>query len=166
MSFDLEVLVMNQAHPVILPFQSLIEVMNEQNDENVTRFNDNWKVMSRTNGVWYSLVRDDDGVKNAYLLCDSDFEEGVERIPIPFWIQDEDVMYNLTPLIIRSEFKVDFEKILRFFLGQSPSNSIMFLARYQGGDCEIVQGVLTISEFMRQLVMKNILFNICYIIEE
>ncbi|WP_459965901.1 hypothetical protein [Paenibacillus sp. JCM 10914] len=122
--------------------------------------------MSQAKGGWYSLVKDDEGIKNAFLLCDSDFERDAQQIPVPFWIENEDVIYNLTPLIIRPEFKMDFEKILTFFVEQSPSKTIMFLARYQGGDYEIIQGNLSISDFINQINLKNILFNVCYLITE
>lgn len=164
MSFDLEVLVVNQESPVQLPFQSQIEVMNEQDNQEVIRLSTTWKFMSQTKGVWYSLVKDDEGLKNAFLLCDSDFNRGIDKIPVPFWINNDDVVYNLTPLMIRSKFKNDFERVLRFFVEISPLNTIMFLARYQGGDYEILQGNLTIDDFLYQLDKENILFNICYVV--
>ncbi|AZS14409.1 hypothetical protein [Paenibacillus lutimineralis] len=164
MSFDLEVLVVNQAVPLHLPFQSRIELLNEQDDRGVQRFKDKWKVMSHAKGVWYSLVKDDEGIQNAYLLCDSDFESSIDEVPVPFWVNNEDVLYNLTPLIIRPEFRDDFEKVLRYLLENSPIGTLMFLARYQGGDYELIQGTLTIEEFVEQLDKKNILFNVCYVL--
>ncbi|RUT46077.1 hypothetical protein EJP82_13175 [Paenibacillus anaericanus] len=166
MSFDLEVVIVNQEDPVQIPFKSSIEVMNERDNQDIRRFSTTWKFMSQTKGIWYSLVKDDEGIKNAFLLCDSDFERDAQHIPVPFWIENEDVIYNLTPLIIRPEFKMDFEKILSFFVEQSPSKTIMFLARYQGGDCELIQGNLSIRDFINQINLKNILFNICYLITE
>lgn len=164
MSFDLEVLVVNQISALQSPFQSQIEVLNEQDNQDVKRFDGKWKIMSHTNGVWYSLVKDDEGVRNAFLLCESDFERSIDNVPVPFWIDNEDILYNLTPLIIRSAFRNDFEKIIRFLLECSPTNTLMFLARYQGGDYELIQGVLTVEQFLNHLDKKNILFNVCYIL--
>ncbi|ANA83007.1 hypothetical protein C7121_18145 [Paenibacillus glucanolyticus] len=166
MSFDLEVVIVNQEDPVQIPFKSSIEVMNERDNQEIRRFGTTWKFMSQTKGIWYSLVKDDEGIKNAFLLCDSDFERDAQHLPVPFWIENEDVIYNLTPLIIRPQFKMDFERILSFFIEQSPSKTIMFLARYQGGDCEIIQGNLSIHDFINQLNLKNILFNVSYLITE
>lgn len=110
--------------------------------------------MSQTKGIWYSLVKEDDGVQNAFLLCDSDFEIEREKLPIPFWIDNEDVIYHLTPLIINNEYMDEFEKIFKFLVEQSPSNTLMFLARYQGGDYEIIQGTAYEMQTKRA---KNIL---------
>ncbi len=40
----------------------------------------------------------------------------------------------------------------------------MLLARYQGGDYEIIQGTISRSNFIHHLKNKKILFNVCYII--
>ena len=85
MSFEIDLLVVNQAKPIPIPFLSSMEVINEVDDETVLRFDSTWKVMSQTKGIWYSVVKEDDGVKNAYLLCTSDFEKETENSLIPFW---------------------------------------------------------------------------------
>ncbi len=69
----------------------------------------------------YSLVKQDNGVRNAYSLCNSDFEIEPEKLPIPFWINTEDVIYNLTPLIIYKEYRDEFEKILKFLYRRQKS---------------------------------------------
>ncbi|MCI1695607.1 hypothetical protein [Aneurinibacillus aneurinilyticus] len=164
MSYDLEVLVVNQANPVSIPFLKSIEVLNEIDDNIVMRFKGTWKLMSQTKGVWYSLVKEDDGIKNAFLLCDSDFEIETKELPIPYWIDNEDVIYNLTPLIIRKEFMDEFETTLEFLVKQSPCNTLMFLPRYQGGDYEIIQGTISLNNFIKHLKNNKILFNVCYVI--
>jgi hypothetical protein len=40
----------------------------------------------------------------------------------------------------------------------------MFLARYQGGEKEIIQGVFDYKEFITLLNLNKILFNVCYIV--
>jgi hypothetical protein len=151
MSYDLEVLVVNQENPVTIPFFSSIEVLDEIDDKMVLRLDETWKFMSKTKGIWYSLIKQDKEVQNAFSLCKSDFKVEPEKLPIPFWINNENVIYHLTPLIINKEYIVEFEKILEFLVNQFPSNTIMFLPRYQGGDYEIIQGSLSLSEFINQL---------------
>lgn len=166
MSYDLNILVQNQEKPSILPFQSLIKMVNEKNDKMAKRYHSIWKYMTQSKGIWYSLVKENKGVFNAFPICDSDFGADKESIKIPYWIIDENIKYNLTPLIIYKEYKSDFEKIIRFLIRQSPNRTIMFLARYQGGEHEIVCGVLNYKEFLVLLNERMILFNICYIISE
>lgn len=163
MSYDLEILVQNQEEPSVLPFSSSIQLMNEKDDE-IARYHSLWKYMTQSKGIWYSLVKERDGIFNAFQICDSKFEENEESIEFPYWITDESIKYNLTPLIINEEFSRDFEKIIKFLIKQSPNKTIMFLARYQGGEHEIVCGVLKYEEFIRLLSQSKILFNVCYII--
>ncbi len=164
MSFELDVLVVNQNSPSPIPFPTLIEVINEVDDEMVLRLEKTWRFMSQTKGIWYSLVKSDNDIKNAYLLCSSDFEVDSEDLPTPFWIDDEDVIYNLTPLIIHGEFMDEFRRILKFLVEQSPSNTLLFLARYQGGDYEIIQGTLSLDKYIQLINDRKILFNVCYVI--
>lgn len=70
----------------------------------------------------------------------------------------------MTPLVIHKEYLEEFEEILEFLIKQSPTKTLMFLARYQGGDYEIIQGTLSLSNFIQHLKSKKILFNVCYII--
>ncbi len=162
MSYEINLLVVNQDQPSTIPYLSRIEVINEVEDEMELRLNNTWNFMSKTNGIWYSLVKEEDGIKNAFLLCTSDFDSDSKVLPLPFWINDEDVIYNLTPLIIYREYVDEFEKILKFLVKQT--NTLMFLARYQGGDHEITQGTISLSNFIQHLKNKKILFNVCYII--
>lgn len=164
MAFELEILVINQTKPSRIPFRSFIEVLNEIDDEGVSRYKDIWKLMSQTKGIWYSLVIEEDDVKSAYPICTSDFEIEPEKLPIPYWIDDEDVIYHLTPLVIFNEYLKDFEAIVTFLIKQSPMNTLMSLARYQAGDDEIIQGTISLGKFMDDLKNKRILFNVCYII--
>ena len=128
MAFELDLLVINQTKPSRIPFKSIIEVINEIDDEGVSRYKGIWKLMSQTKGIWYSLVIEEDDVKSAYPICTSDFEIEPEKLPIPSWIDDEDVIYHLTPLIIYKEYLDECEAILRFLIKQSPIKTFMFLA--------------------------------------
>jgi hypothetical protein len=53
-------------------------------------------------------------------------------------------LYNLTPLVIHKEYLEEFEAILEILIKKSPTNTLMFLGRYQGGDYEIIQGTLSL----------------------
>jgi len=58
---------------------------------------------------------------------------------------------------------VEFDEICRFLVKCSPNRTIMFQSRYQGGDHEIICGVININKFFSLLNRKKILFNTCYI---
>jgi hypothetical protein len=163
MSYDLNILVQNQEEPSVLPFPSLIQMMNEKDDE-IARYHSIWKYMTQSKGIWYSLVKQRNGMLNAFPICDSDFEVDEESIEFPYWVTDDSIKYNLTPLIIYEEYRHDFEKIIKFLIKQSPNKTVMFLACYQGGEHEIVCGVLKYKEFTKLLNQSKILFNVCYII--
>lgn len=164
MSYDLNILAINQKNPTKLPFKSKIEVQNEFDNYGVKRYHSIWSYMTQMSGVWYSLVREEDGVCNAYKICDSDYEIEESKIDMPYWIYDEDIKYNLTPLIIREDYENDFKKIIKYLIKESPIKTIMLLARYQSTEHEIVCGVLTLDEFNELLNKRKILFNVCYII--
>ena len=164
MSYDLNVIVMNQKNPVKLPFESKIEVHNEFDNYGAKRYHSIWSYMTQTRGIWYSLLKEKNGLFNAYEICDSDYEIEENKIDMPYWIYNEDIKYNLTPLIIREDYKNDFEKIIKYLIDQSPIKTIMLLARYQSTEHEVVCGVLTLNEFKELLNKGKILFNVCYII--
>jgi len=164
LSFDIEILVVNQTRPIGIQSQLGIQVLNEVDDETVVRFEKTWKFMSQTKGVWYSLVMDDNGILSAFPLCCSSFYSGPEDRTLPFWIDNDDVLYHLTPLLIRAEYRPEFERILTLLLEQSPTETVLFLARYQGGDYEIIQGTMPVDVFWVELDRKRILFNTCYVI--
>ncbi|MEA4963963.1 hypothetical protein [Lutispora sp.] len=166
MSYDLNILVQNQEEPSVLPFPSLIQMLNEKNDEIASRYHSIWRYMTQSKGIWYSLVKENNGILNAFPICDSDFEADEDSIEIPYWVSDDSIKYNLTPLIVYEEYRRDFEKIIEFLIKQSPNRTVMFLARYQGGEHEIVCGVLKYEEFTKLLNQSKILFNVCYIIND
>lgn len=166
MSYDLNVLSINQEKASNLTFTSSIELRNEIDFPDSQRYHTIWPFMSSSNGIWYSLGKDDDGWFSAMSIVDACFNEQLEREYIPYWVLDDEVISNLKPLMVYDEYKNEFESIIKFLIQQSPNRSIMFLARYQGGEKEIVYGVLEYVEFVKLLNDSKILFNICYIIRE
>ncbi|WP_198342950.1 hypothetical protein [Paenibacillus rubinfantis] len=165
MPYDFNVLVVNQREKTILPFSSSISVLNEIDDEDGKRYHTIYPFMTQTSGIWYSLIKEDDGVVYAS-FCDSDFEHVQEDTALPYWMKDEDVKYHLTPLIIKKGYEEDVVKIISYLIEQSPIKTVMLLARYQSEDREIICGVISPEEFWTLLGQGKVLFNTCYIIRK
>jgi hypothetical protein len=163
MSFDLEILVVKQKEVYNLDFQSKIIIRNEK-EHGPLRYMDIWKFASNSEGIWYSLGQDGEIGFCAYYICSGDFDKDVQEINIPYWINDDDVKDNLTPLIIKHEVRVDFERILKGLMESSPVKTIMVISRYQSEHKEIICGTLSLIEYLSLLDEGKILFNVCYII--
>src|SRR4051794_38436394 len=101
MPYDLNILVINQEKPVRLPFQSSIDIVNEIDDFDGKRYHTIYPFMTQTDGIWYSLIKDDDGVIYAS-FCNSDSEKDKMDIETPYWIKDTSIKNDLTPLLIDS----------------------------------------------------------------
>jgi hypothetical protein len=164
MSFELEILVVNQKDKVSLPFQSPITLKSEVED-GFGRLKNTWIFMSNTSGIWYSLGVEDDGWHTALPIIDTDFEE-VAKSELPNWIEDENVLSNLTELSMVINYKGEVFKVIEHLINMSPIKTIMILARYQGGDTEIVQGVIPYNKFKSMLDGGKVLFNVCYIVRK
>ena len=165
MSYDLKLLVVNQNNLYNVDFESTIIVKNEVED-NFCRYRNIWPFVMNTKGVWYSLVKEHNGLFDAYPICDSDFEKDEEDIPMPYWIENEDVKYDLTPLIIRKDFRIDFEKIVKGLIQTSSTKTVMILASYQSSNEEIICGTMSFFNYLSLLDKGKILFNVCYIIHD
>jgi len=165
MSYDLKIKVIKSTDMYQLDFQTSIEVKSEFED-GFQKYMYIWPYMTRAEGILYTLVKEHDGLYDAYYICDSDFEIREEDIEMPYWIEEKDIRYDLTPLIIRPEFRFDFEKIVSSMINTSPIKTIMLLASYQSHDKEIMCGVLSVKEYFSLLDKGKILFNICYMISD
>lgn len=163
MSYDLNIIVLSQKTPATIPFKSSIDIENIK--RGTSRYKDMWSFMALTKGVWYCLGKKDEGWFDAFSIIDADFDACLEDKLLPYWVIDDDVKSNLKPLVVYEKYKEDFDKILKFLLEQSPDKTMMFMARYQGGEHEIICGVLTLEEFKALLNQSKILFNTCYIIK-
>ena len=102
MSYEINVLVVNQEHPVTLPFESSVILQNEvDNADFIGRYLKIWPFFSATKGILYSLLQQwlDDDYYGAYPFCDSLFE--TEEQPVaPPWVTEE-ALGDMTPLIIK-----------------------------------------------------------------
>jgi len=158
MSFDLKILILGQNEPT--NFHSTIDIISE--DQEQLRYQTIWRFMSSMKGIMYSLGKTYENMFNAMSLIDTSFDNPKEY---PYWITDEDVISNLTPMRLQKEYEVELKKLLKQMLQHSPINMIMFMTRYQGGDTEILCGTIKLSEFLDYIEKDKILFNVCYIIE-
>jgi hypothetical protein len=160
MSYDINVLVVQQEKRSTLPFTSKIMI-----DDYSPRY-DGWRFIYEIKGIWYYLGMEGEVGFNASYICDSNFDIDEEQLPLPHWIQDEDITYHLTPLVIKEQYVENFKNILNFLIQQSPIKMILFLARYQGGESEIVQGIISLDDFFKLLNSEKVLFNTSYILRE
>lgn len=164
MSYDLNVLAMKQVQPISRKFDSDLLLLNEISDSEAERYCDIWKTMSIMDGIWYSVcTKPEDGeILNAYSICIADNE--IEDYSTPYWIKNEDTIYDLVPLVIYRKYWPDFQIMMRDLVYHSPIKRVMFLARKQGTDEEVISGTIKIDEFFNMIESKQILFNVCYII--
>lgn len=164
MSYEVNILVVNQEYPVKLPFKSSIVLQNEiDNADSIGRYLKIWPFFSAAKGILYSLVQEwFDDYYSAFPFCDSHFE--MEDTPVaPLWMPKA-ALEDMTPLIIKEHAICDVKRIIRYLLNTSPSGFIMFQSRYQGTDTEVIMGTIPINQFFEYLDNKKIMFNTCYII--
>ncbi|MDD4754062.1 MAG: hypothetical protein PHT78_12620 [Desulfitobacteriaceae bacterium] len=163
MSYDLNVLVLKQKEPSNIPFTSTISIVNEFQDP--LRYFDFWQYMTSTEGVWYCLGHDRGlPLFDALDILDAKYNMCEEEISYPYWVGDEIVRENLIPLKVFDKYRNDFIKIVEYLIKQSPINTIMIMARFQGGEEDVICGVLSFEEFLLLHDQDKILFNVCYII--
>lgn len=164
MSYEINIIAINQKRPVHIAHSSEILLLNELENLGVSRYAEIWPFFSNTPGVLYSLVtKINEGYYSARKICDSDFNVICED-KLFEWVS-KDNKENLTPFIVENKFYNEFATILCYLLENAPQKRILFQTRYQGGDKEIILGVIKISKFMNMLSSRKIFFNICYILE-
>ena len=163
MSFELNIMVLHQetASPdsIEAPFKFYIE-SNE-----IRSLGYFWPFMSLNKGIWYEVGIEKNDFFSALPIIETDFEK-VEDSDLPYWVDDEDVKENLTSFRMIEAYKNDLVRLIRNLLKQSPIKSIMLMSRYQGGDKEVICGVLSLDEFLELEAKGKILFNVCYIIRQ
>lgn len=163
MSYTIQVLVPNATEPVIPTFSSSIILKSELDDEFFGRYYEIWPFFCSMGGILYSLVQDTgDEYYSSFPLCDSNFDSQLKDIPFPL---EDDVLENLTVFYVKEEFLSDFLKMVHFLLTTAPDKRIMFHTRYEGGDREVILGVVKWKDFVKMLREQKVYFNICYIIE-
>ncbi|MCZ8514933.1 hypothetical protein O9H85_21410 [Paenibacillus filicis] len=161
MSFELNILVLQQEIAEQIPFESPLKLQIESNE--ILPHAMFWPFMSSNKGTWYIVGVEEDDFFSASPVLDSEFES-VEDKDLPYWVNDEDAKSNLTSLKISDTYREELFKLMRCLLKQSPIRSIMFMSRYQGGDKEVICGVLSLDEFIDLQEQGKVLFNVSYII--
>lgn len=165
MSYEINIIAINQKKPIHVECANKVLLHNEIEDSEVNRYAEIWPFFSNTNGILYSIVEEiNDGFYSAFKLCDSDFDDIVSENLLPNWIPT-DTKENLTPFVIRKDLYNEIVDIIQQILNNTPQKRILFQTRYQGGDEEIILGIIKMSRFKDMLIQKQILFNVCYIIE-
>lgn len=165
MSYEINIIAINQKSPVHLEKVNRVLLHNEIENYEVNRYEGIWPFFSHVEGILYSLVEElCEEFYSAFELCDSDFNECVPQKVI---YGDEILTKNhLTPFIIKNEVYTEIINILYYVLKHAPQKRILFHTRYRGGDEEIVIGVIKMSKFEEMLLHRQIQFNICYILQE
>lgn len=165
MAYDIEIIAVNQTVPVYADFLTELSLFNEVDDKNTMRYWGIWPFFSNTHGILYSLAaKYKDDIYFSFLICDGDFEAEVPERLFPSWLS-QDEKKNLTPLIIYPEYYEEFVKVIHFLIEKAPQKRIMFHTRYECESIEVVLGVIKESQFFDMLDKKEILFNVCYIVE-
>jgi hypothetical protein len=163
MSFEINIISVGQE--TVTNFREDMNIIVENEVEHGTlRYFEIWPFMCKTKGIFYTLGVNYRGFFNAVPICGSDFNVDSNLLPIPNWITDESAKVQLTPLYIISTYREEFYEILKLLINDSPQKTIMFHSRYQCSDYEIIQGVMSLDEFILQLESNKLLFNVCYII--
>lgn len=165
MSYEINILVINQERPVCPPFESSIQLRNEVEHQGFARYFSHWPFFSCIKGIRYTLVRaGTSDCLSSFYLCDADFEASCLNASVLSWVSEEYQQDFLCPLIIKDEVYRDFVNVLAFLLENSPNGFIMFQTRYQGGDRDVILGTISLEQFLSMLNKREIMFNTCYII--
>ncbi len=176
MPFDLNILCFNQNHITTqLPENQFVfeEVFHKRKDDLRKGYHTHWQFMNHSPGFWYSLLPREglfDDPTGCYEMCDICYPERAPELKLGDEIltgaEWREYRKTLPYLEIKKEFRADFEKVVDFFLDESPSKTILFLARYQGQEEDVVDGVYPHSIFFEMLDDFYIQFNVCYIIRK
>ena len=131
-----------------------------------------FKFMMMQEGQGFSLLKDSEKWSSLglctidYDQIDPDFQIENNQVNYPNWIDNENTLYDLMPLVIYDEVFDEFEQVLRYMLEQSPIHKIMFIAQLQGTYEEVVCGTIHIDKFLSMIKEKSILFNTSYIVSQ
>lgn len=158
MSFDLNIISIKQKEAIDIDSTIVIKKESDQN----LRYKDIWPTLKQIEGCWYSLGHNSDGLFNAMSLIDTNFDKTAEIKPS--WIKNSEVIENLTPLYVMEDQKDELERVIERLIDSSPVKKMIFLARYQGGDLELIEGTLSLELFIKLLGEEKLSFNVCYII--
>jgi len=166
-SYDINVLVLGIKENIVMPGTKLSIIESEYASNSGGRYGEMYPFMTMQEGTWVQLLNPAHTYSGAFGLCDGDFEYPKERIKYPYWVTETDVRkHDLVPLIIFDQYMDEFNSIIHYLINKSPIGKIMFLSKLQAYNPEIVCGTITTDNFFKLLANREILFNICYILEK
>ncbi|MCI8714146.1 MAG: hypothetical protein HFH23_18350 [Ruminococcus sp.] len=165
MSYEINIISINQKKPICLKERNGILLHNETENYEVHRYAKIWPFFSNVEGILYSIIKKcGEDSYSAYELCDSNFDAVAPTEELLGWISEE-VKENLTPLVLKDEGRDDVIYFIQKILENSPEKRILFQTRYEWGDKEIILGTLNIKQFVDMLKNNKVFFNVCYIVE-
>ncbi len=173
MPFDFNILCMNQKKKSELPFSSqfLVRTHHRNNDDYPKHYQNKWHFMNSCCGFWYDLLPMEikygkDSYTGVYYMCHDIYRESSlkknEYLPKKLVEYTEHELHWVVS--IKDELVEDFCKVIDFYLQESPVNMIIFLARYEDVELDLVTGVIEKSAFYEMLRHKELMFNMSYII--
>ena len=169
MSYSLFSLILGAKEELITPppTQILVEFKNNRFQLDYDKNSGEYAFMMLQEGVCVTFSNPDPerSFLGACDICDADFDCPKELIKYPYWVCDEKVRHcDLIPLVIFDEYLDEFKSLIRYLTGKSPIGKMMFLARLQAYNPEIICGTISVDDFFALLSKKKILFNTCYIL--
>lgn len=168
MSFDLNILCVEQAKPISLPqdIRILAEPQNVNPNDYPKYYYKYCACMSAMSGIWYYLKSDAEQF-SSYELCDirrdlNNTNSIKELYPLRF-VEEDDIGI----LCLKKPYELDILRTIKHFVGMSPIKTIAFHSRYQTNEeePELIFGVFSLEVFVELLLKNKILFNTCYIIK-
>ena len=173
MSYDLNVLCFMQKKKVkLLPFPSPFDfkVYHKGKNSYPKYYGDTWYFMEKCSGFLYYLFPKEEIFGETWGcgdLCDT--HHVARPAPTNHCLPDElaeHVSELNTVIWIKKKYIHDFERIINYFLSESPANMIIFLPRFQDHERGIVHGVISRNQFFSMMKNKKIRLNMCYIIRK
>ncbi|MCQ4637792.1 hypothetical protein NE619_13740 [Anaerovorax odorimutans] len=164
MSYDLNILVLRQQEPIKVN-GGKIDIVNERQPDCSLRYMDSWDYVKMQEGIWYQLGTDDDGFWSAMGIIDANFSQAVsleKQKGVAFRHKE----LELYPVIVNDEYKTDVEALLYKFVEASPIKMVLFLARLQGPEDDLIYGTVKTEEFTKMLEAGEVYFNTAYIIKK
>ena len=130
-----------------------------------------WSFMNSCCGFWYDLLPKEPQWDSCYGWLEfSDYHSEYRPFIMPtnYCLPDDFPEYisKLETFWIKKKYMRDFEKIIDYFLSESPVGMIIFLARGQGDKRDIVNGVISRNQFFSMMKNKKFRLNMCYIIRK
>lgn len=167
MAFNLEVLVVGQENKSDLINDTKIQVITES-EEDILHESDREllkeEFIYNIKGVWHTLGIDNDGLLGTQGLLETNFDKPINQNHYE-WLKNQDCLENITPIEVHEDYLDDMRTLLSILIELSPVKMILLLARYQGGDTEIIQGPIPFDLYMEMLQEQKIPFNVYSLIK-